>query len=87
MSTVAERLAINTELVRPVLVNFLREEIRKVGYGHAVLGLSGGIDSAVTCGLTAEALGAENVLAVLMPYRSSSPAAARSCCWSRSPGP
>ena len=74
MSTVIERLAINTELVRPVLVNFLRDEIRKVGYQHAVLGLSGGIDSAVTCALAAEALGAENVLAVLMPYRSSSPA-------------
>ena len=74
MSTVLERLAINTALVRPVLVNFLRDEIRKVGYRHAVLGLSGGIDSAVTCALSVEALGAENVLAVLMPYRNSSPA-------------
>jgi NAD+ synthase len=74
LSTVLERLAINTDLVRPVLVNFLRDEIRKVGYQHAVLGLSGGIDSAVACALSAEALGAENVLAVLMPYRSSSPA-------------
>ena len=74
MSSVLERLAINTALVRPVLVNFLRNEIRKVGYQHAVLGLSGGIDSAVTCALAAEALGQENVLAVLMPYRSSSPA-------------
>jgi NAD+ synthase len=74
LSTVLERLAINTELVRPVLVNFLRDEIRKVGYRHAVLGLSGGIDSAVSCALSVEALGAENVLAVLMPYRSSSPA-------------
>jgi NAD+ synthase len=74
LSTVLERLAINTELVRPVLVNFLRDEIRKVGYRRAVLGLSGGIDSAVSCALSVEALGAENVLAVLMPYRSSSPA-------------
>lgn len=71
---VLERLAINTDLVRPVLVSFLREEIRKVGYQRAVIGLSGGIDSAVSCMLVAEALGAENVLAVMMPYRSSSPA-------------
>jgi NAD+ synthase len=73
VSTVRERLAINTELVRPVLVNFLRDEIRKFGYQHAVIALSGGIDSAVACALTAHAIGAENVLAVLMPYRSSSP--------------
>lgn len=73
-STVLDRLAINTDLVRPVLVNFLREEIRKVGYQHAVIGLSGGIDSAVSCALVAEALGPPNVLAVLMPYRTSSPA-------------
>ncbi|MCA1553073.1 MAG: NAD+ synthase, partial [Chloroflexi bacterium] len=68
------RLAINTNLVRPVLVNFLRDEIRKVGFERAVVGLSGGIDSAVSLALAAEALGAENVRAVLMPYRTSSPA-------------
>ncbi|MEP7198386.1 MAG: NAD+ synthase [Chloroflexota bacterium] len=74
MSSILDRLAINTDLVRPVLVNFLREEIRKVGYQRAVIGLSGGVDSAVSCALVAEALGAENVLAVLLPYRTSSPA-------------
>jgi NAD+ synthase len=72
--TVLERLAVNTDLVRPVLVSFLREEIRKVGYQRAVIALSGGIDSAVSCVLVAEALGPENVLAVMLPYRSSSPA-------------
>jgi NAD+ synthase len=43
-----------------------------VGYSKAVIGLSGGIDSALSCYLTAEALGPENVLAVRMPYRTSS---------------
>ena len=69
-----DRLAINTDLVRPVLVNFLREEICKVGYQRAVVGLSGGIDSAVSLALAAEALGPRNVLAVIMPYRTSSAA-------------
>ncbi len=68
------RLAINTDLVRPVLVNFLREEIRKVGYQRAVVGLSGGIDSAVALALAVEALGAQNVRALIMPYRASSAA-------------
>ncbi len=74
MSSVIERLAINTDLVRPVLVNFLREEICKVGYRRAIVNLSGGIDSAVACALAAEALGPQNVLALLLPYRTSSPA-------------
>lgn len=55
-----------------MLVGFLRDEIRKVGLSRAVLGLSGGIDSALSCFLAAEALGPENVLAVRMPYRTSS---------------
>src|SRR5438874_5398717 len=69
-----DRLAITTDLVRPVLVNFLREEIYKVGYRRAVVGLSGGIDSALSLALATEALGARNVLAVVMPYRTSSAA-------------
>lgn len=58
---------------RKVLVGFVRDEIRKVGLQRAVLGLSGGIDSALACFIAAEALGPENVLAVRMPYRTSSP--------------
>ena len=73
-SSALDRLAINTDLVRPVLVNFLREEICKVGYQRAVVGLSGGIDSAVSLALATEALGPRNVLAVVMPYRTSSAA-------------
>lgn len=66
-------LDINTELARGILVDFLATEIRRAGFEHAVLGLSGGLDSTLACYLTAEALGPENVLAVRMPYRTSAP--------------
>lgn len=67
-------LDIDPELVTRILVHFIREEITKVGLQRAVVGVSGGIDSATTCALCARALGPENVLAVRMPYRTSSPA-------------
>ena len=66
-------LRINTSLVRRILVGFLQDEIWKVGAKRAVLGLSGGIDSALVCHLAAEALGPENVHAICMPYKSSNP--------------
>ncbi|MBF0586727.1 NAD+ synthase [Prosthecochloris sp. N3] len=65
-------LHLNYALVEEIVVTFLRNEIRKFGFDSAVLGLSGGIDSAVVCELAARALGPENVHAVLMPYRTSS---------------
>ncbi len=65
-------LSINPELVRDILTRFIRSEITRTGITHAVLGLSGGIDSAVVAYLAVQALGAENVLAVRMPYKSSS---------------
>ena len=66
-------LTINTGIVRKVLVDFLRDEIHNAGFSTGVLGLSGGVDSAVAAFLAAEALGREHVVAVLMPYRTSSP--------------
>jgi NAD+ synthase len=66
-------LSINTSLARKILTGFIRTEITRTGFTRAVIGLSGGIDSAVSCFLAAEALGPENVLAVRMPYRTSSP--------------
>lgn len=65
-------LQINTDLARKILVGFVRDAVQKVGFKRAVLGLSGGIDSALAAFLAAEALGPENVLAVRMPYRTSS---------------
>src|SRR5512135_3463396 len=75
MDTLAfeHKLQIDTYLVRRVLVGFLHDEISKVGLSRAVVGLSGGIDSALACFLAAEALGPQNVLALRLPYRTSSP--------------
>ncbi|HLO24832.1 MAG TPA: NAD+ synthase [Geobacteraceae bacterium] len=66
-------LTVNTRLLRQILVGFVREEVRKVGLSRVVLGLSGGIDSALVAHLAAEALGPENVYACIMPYRTSNP--------------
>ncbi len=68
------RLSINTDIARKMLTGFIRDQITKAGMKRAVLGLSGGIDSALSAYLSAEALGAENVLAVRMPYKTSNPA-------------
>jgi NAD+ synthase len=65
-------LTINTDLARTILTGFIRTEIERVGFSHAVVGISGGIDSALSCFLAAEALGPENVMAVRMPYKTSS---------------
>ena len=63
-------LAIDAGLVRRMLVSFLRDETRKSGLTRVVLGISGGIDSAVVASLAAEALGPRNVLGLFMPYRT-----------------
>jgi len=66
-------LAINPELVRGILVGFIQNEVRKVGFERVVLGLSGGVDSSLVGTLAAQALGPHNVLGVIMPYRTSDP--------------
>lgn len=66
-------LSLNTEVVRKLLVGFLHDEITQAGFTKGVLGLSGGVDSALALALAVEALGRENVVAVMMPYASSSP--------------
>jgi NAD+ synthase len=66
-------LTINTDLAREILTGFIHSEISRVGYQRAVVGLSGGVDSALSCYLATQALGPENVLAVRMPYKTSSP--------------
>jgi NAD+ synthetase len=67
-------LEIDPELTRRWLVEFLRDEVRRRrGFEKVVVGLSGGVDSSVVAFLAAEALGADNVIGVRMPYRTSSP--------------
>lgn len=66
-------LSIDTDLVRKILVEFIRTEISRAGFARAVVNLSGGIDSAVSFMLAVEALGAGNVLAIRLPYKTSSP--------------
>jgi NAD+ synthase len=67
------RLDIQPALVEEILVRFLRAEAGKFGFSRAVVGISGGVDSAVSAALAARAFEPKNVLGVMMPYRTSSP--------------
>jgi NAD+ synthase len=69
-----EELAIDTGVAKRLIAEFIRGQLRQAGFERAVLGLSGGIDSALVAYLTADAIGAERLHCVLMPYRTSSPA-------------
>jgi NAD+ synthase len=66
-------LTINTDLARQIIIGFIRSEITRAGFTRAVINLSGGLDSSLSCYLTAEAMGAQNVLALCLPYKSSTP--------------
>jgi NAD+ synthetase len=66
-------LGIDPLLVEQWLVAFLRDEFARRGFENAVVGLSGGVDSAVVATLAARALGPSHVIAVRMPYRTSNP--------------
>jgi NAD+ synthase len=66
-------LVMNPELVKRILVGFIRNEVRKVAFERVVLGLSGGVDSSLVATLATEALGPKNVLALIMPYKTSDP--------------
>ena len=66
-------LSIDTGLVRKILTGFIRSEITRAGFSRAVINLSGGIDSAVSFALACEALSPQNVLAICLPYKTSSP--------------
>ncbi len=65
-------LEIDATLVEQWLVQFLRDEMQRRGFEKAVVGISGGVDSAVSAALAVRALGAANVIGVRMPYRTSS---------------
>ncbi|TMF39588.1 MAG: NAD+ synthase [Chloroflexi bacterium] len=67
-------MAIDTDVARRVIGEFIRGQLRQAGFERTVLGLSGGIDSALVAYLVADAIGPERLLCVLMPYRTSSSA-------------
>jgi NAD+ synthase len=67
------RLTIEPTLVTQLLTRFIRQELSRFGFTRCVLNLSGGVDSTTACVLAARALGPQNVLALRLPYRTSSP--------------
>lgn len=70
---IPDELRIDADEIIAILVDVVRRETRRAGFRCVVVGLSGGIDSAVSAAIARRALGARNVLAVLLPYRTSSP--------------
>ncbi len=66
-------LHLDPSLTVSILSGFIRTEVLRTGRSRVVLGLSGGIDSAVAAYLAVGALGPQSVVAIVMPYRSSSP--------------
>ncbi len=70
-------LAIDPEVVTEILTRWIREEVTKIGFHHAVVGISGGVDSSTSAFLAARALGKENVWGIIMPYKTSSPDSVR----------
>ncbi|HTS15594.1 MAG TPA: NAD+ synthase [Candidatus Sulfotelmatobacter sp.] len=75
--TVPEELAIDAPVARRLALDFVRGQLRQAGFERLVLGLSGGIDSALVAFLAAEAVGPERLLCVLMPYRTSAASSRR----------
>jgi NAD+ synthase len=71
------RLSIHAGLTESLLVDFLRLETWRTGRRRAVVGVSGGIDSAVVLALAVKALGADAVLGAILPYRTSPASATR----------
>ncbi|HEY8135584.1 MAG TPA: hypothetical protein VIF08_06045, partial [Candidatus Limnocylindrales bacterium] len=66
-------LLIDTAVARRIIGEFIRGHLRQTGFERVILNLSGGLDSALVAFLVAEAIGAEQLLCLLLPYRTSSP--------------
>jgi len=69
-----DELAIDTDVARRVIAGVIRGQLGQAGFERCVLGLSGGIDSGLVAYLVSEAIGADRLLCILLPYRTSSPA-------------
>jgi NAD+ synthase len=69
----SDKLKLDVEQVALLLERFVKDELGKVGFSKGIFGLSGGIDSALTAAITAKALGSENAVGIIMPYKSSNP--------------
>lgn len=70
---VRHRLLLNAPLAERALTGFVRDAVRNAGTTGVVVGLSGGVDSALAAGIAARALGTESVHALYLPYRTSNP--------------
>ena len=64
---------LDLDKVLKLITNFIKYEIQKTGYKKVVLGLSGGLDSSTVAYLSVKALGSQNVVGFIMPYKTSSP--------------
>ena len=70
---IPSELDIDLEVVRDICRTFIQEQFKTIGAKHAILGLSGGIDSALVGFLTVDALGADRLRTYILPYRTSAP--------------
>lgn len=68
-----KKLTLNSQEAIQALTNFIQDVVQDAGYSKVVLGISGGVDSALSAFLSARALGADNVLVLRLPYKTSSP--------------
>jgi NAD+ synthase len=68
----ADVLALNNALVHDYLKRFVQEELHTSGFTEACIALSGGLDSALVLKLAVDALGADHVHAIFLPYKASS---------------
>ncbi len=77
--TIKAELKVDAKIVRGLLVKFIKDQISNAGFAKGVIGISGGVDSAVAAALAAEALGKDNVLGIMLPYRYKQSKKRRGC--------
>ena len=68
------KLLIDTDRIQKIIIRFIQDQMHITGFDHLVIGLSGGIDSSLACFLISKAIRPQNVLAIRLPYKTSSPA-------------